>query len=107
MKELLQTGEKKLPTAFFADNDIIAFEAVQAMQEHGIKIPDEISIIGFDDMPYCQISRPRLSTIRVFKQDIGRLAVKRLLEKVNGKDEIIQKIEVATELVERESVKKL
>ncbi|HLV10259.1 MAG TPA: LacI family DNA-binding transcriptional regulator [Halanaerobiales bacterium] len=107
MINLLNNGNKKLPTAFFADNDIIAFGALRAMKEKGIKIPDEVSIIGFDDMPYCQISRPRLSTIRVFKQDIGRLAVKRLLEKIDKKDEIIQKTEVATELIERESVKKL
>ncbi len=107
MKELLKTRINKLPTAFFADNDIIAFGAVRALKEYGIQIPENISIIGFDDMPFCQISNPRLSTIRVFKQDIGRLAVKRLLEKINKEDGVIQKIEVATELVERDSVRRL
>lgn len=107
MKELLKERHHNLPTAFFADNDIIAFGALRAMKEAGIKIPEEVSIIGFDDMPYCLISSPRLTTIRVFKEEIGRLAVKRLLEKINHEDEIIQKIEVATALVERDSVKRL
>lgn len=107
MKKLLKTRLNNLPTAFFADNDIIAFGALRAMKEFGLEIPEGISIIGFDDMPYCLISNPRLTTIRVFKQEIGRLAVKRLLEKINQKDGIIQKIEVATALVERDSVKRL
>lgn len=107
MKALLSGRLHHLPTAFFADNDIIAFGALRAMKEFGLKIPEDISIIGFDDMPYCLISNPRLTTIRVFKHDIGRLAVKRLLEKIKLADEVIQKIEVATELVERESVKRL
>jgi LacI family transcriptional regulator len=107
MKALLKDRLNNLPTAFFADNDIIAFGALRAMKEFGLEIPEDISIIGFDDMPYSLISNPRLTTIRVFKQDIGRLAVKRLLEKINQKDGIIQKIEVATALVERDSVKRL
>ena len=94
-----------LPTAFFADNDVIAFGAMKAMKERGIAIPDDISIIGFDDLPYCEIIDPPLTTIKVFKQSLGKLAVDRLLGRMQGEADEIVRIEVATELVSRKSVR--
>lgn len=107
MAKILETEAIILPTAFFSDNDIIAFGAIRALKENGKKIPGDISIIGLDDMPFCEITSPRLSTVKVFKQDIGSIAVRRLLEKIISKDYIIQKIEVNTELVIRDSVKRI
>ncbi|MCM8711551.1 LacI family DNA-binding transcriptional regulator [Clostridium sp. SYSU_GA19001] len=104
MKEVLNDKNFKLPTAYFAFNDIIAFGAIRAMKEKGIKIPEDVSIVGFDDMPFCEISSPRLSTIRVYKQYIGKTAVKRLIQKITDRDEVKLKMEIKTELVERESV---
>lgn len=106
MKEVLSDKNFKLPTAYFAFNDIIAFGAMRALKESGIKIPDQVSIIGLDDMPFCEISRPRLSTIKVYKRYIGKIAVRRLIEKIADHDEATLKIEINTELIERESVKK-
>lgn len=106
MKEVLSDKNFKLPTAYFAFNDIIAFGAMRALKESGIKIPDQVSIIGLDDMPFCEISSPRLSTIKVYKRYIGKIAVRRLIEKIVDHDEATLKIEINTELIERESVKK-
>lgn len=108
MKIQLEKDDIKLPTAFFADNDIIAFGAMRAMKERDIKIPQDVSIVGFDDMPFCEITSPRLTTIKVFKQDIGGAAVRRLLYNIEfGRDRITQKIEVNTELMIRDSVLEL
>ena len=96
----------ELPTAFFADNDIIAFGVMKALQEKGFRIPEEISMIGFDDMPYCEISNPKMTTVKVPKHYYGTVAVKRLIEKINNNDLQNQKIEVNTQLIERESVLK-
>ena len=49
----------KLPTAFFADNDMIALGAMKAMAEFGIRIPEDISIVGFDDLTFSSISYPQ------------------------------------------------
>jgi LacI family transcriptional regulator len=95
-----------LPTAFFSDNDIIAFGAMKALKEKGIKIPEDISVVGFDDMPFSGIIDPTLTTIKVYKQSMGRLAVKRLIERIEGDCEAFIKVEVNTELVERKSVMK-
>ncbi len=97
----------ELPTAFFADNDIIAFGAIKAFKEKNIQIPQEVSIIGFDDLPFCEIIDPPLSTIKVFKQSLGRLAVERLLDQMSGTSSETVRIEVATELVRRKSVAKI
>lgn len=104
MVSLLDKPGIKLPSAFFADNDIIAFGAIRALKEGGVRIPEELSIVGFDDMPFCEITSPRLTTIKVHKQGIGSIAVKRLLEIMEGKEDIVERIEIDTELVVRESV---
>lgn len=107
MKELLNAKDLNLPTAFFAFNDIIALGAIRAMKEKKISIPEQVSVVGFDDMPFCEISMPRLTTIRVHTQYIGKTAIRRLIAKISGQDQHKLKIEINTELIERESVKKL
>ena len=105
MCRLLRSGVK-LPFALFADNDIIAVGAMKAMKEFGIKVPQDISIIGFDDMPYCELADPSLSTMRVSKKYMGRLSVRRLTERMEARNRDLGyvKIEVGTQLVERKSV---
>ena len=97
----------KLPTAFFADNDMIALGAMKALQEAGYKIPEDISIIGFDDLPFSEIATPRLTTIRVSKQEMGQLAVRRIIDMMKYGGDIRTKIQVCTDFVERDSVRNL
>lgn len=96
-----------LPTAFAAANDMIALGAMKALQEHGLRVPEDISVIGFDDMPFCEISSPALTTIRVFKQEMGQMAVRQLVHKIQSDSGVKTKIQICTEFVERKSVKKL
>lgn len=97
----------KLPTAFFADNDMIALGAMKALIEKGYRVPEDISLIGFDDLDSCEISTPRLTTIRVFKQEMGQLAVRRLKDVMKDGNGIKSKIQICTEFIERDSVKDL
>lgn len=103
MHKILQL-KPSLPTALFADNDIIAFGAIKALKEHGLRIPEDISIIGFDDMPFCEMIEPALTTIKVNKQNMGMVAVRRLVEKIEADSEGYLKVEVGTELIIRRSV---
>ncbi len=93
-----------MPTAFFADNDMIALGCIKAFQEYGYRVPEDISVIGFDDLPFCEISSPRLSTIKVYKYEMGQLAVRRVIELIKDGSKIDTKIQVCTEFVERDSV---
>lgn len=96
-----------LPTAFFADNDIIALGAMKAMSERGIRIPEDISIVGFDDLTFSSISNPPLTTLRVPKQEMGRMAVRRLRDIIQDNDGVKLKTQVCTQFIERASVKKI
>lgn len=104
MKRLLRERQDT-PDALFADNDIIAFGAIRALKEFGFSIPEDVSIIGFDDMPFCEMLEPSLTTIRVFKQEMGTTAVRRLIELIHHPDSKPQKIYISTELVPRKSTR--
>lgn len=101
----LLAPKPSLPTAFFADNDIVALGAMKALIEYGVKIPKDVSIIGFDDLPFCKISTPRLTSIRVNKKEMGSMAVQRLVERINKGDQNVHaKIEICNTLIKRDSV---
>lgn len=105
MKAYLAKAQE-LPTAFFADNDMIALGAMKALTESGYHIPGDVSVVGFDDISFSSISSPGLTTLRVSKEDMGRAAVRRLLDLIQG-DQSHLKIQICTEFVERESVRDL
>lgn len=63
-----------LPTGFFADNDIIALDCIRALKEHGYRIPDDVSVVGFDDIPSCQLLEPPMTTTCVPKSFLGAQA---------------------------------
>ncbi len=96
-----------LPTAFIAGNDVIACGAIKALQDNGISVPGGISVVGFDDYPFCDIITPNLTTMRVYKQELGSIAVKRLVQKIYFDDPIRLKIEANVELIKRNSVIKI
>ncbi len=95
----------KLPTAFFAENDLLALGAVKAFKEAGYKIPNDISVVGFDNLALTTVFEPPLTTIHVPKERLGMLAVDRLVSRINESVEEFVKIEIGTTLVERGSVK--
>ena len=94
---------QSIPTAFYADNDMIALGAMKALQEKGHRIPEDVSIVGFDDLPFSEISSPPLTTLRVPKREMGQLAVKRVIDIVKG-DKVKTKSQVCTDFIERQSV---
>lgn len=105
MKEHLDRGVK-LPTAFIADNDMIALGAMKAMTESGIRIPEDVSIIGFDDLPFAAVASTPLTTLYVPKQEMGKIVARRLREIIKGTT-ATTKIQVSTTFVERDSVRTL
>jgi LacI family transcriptional regulator len=97
---------KNLPTAFFCMNDIIAYGCIRALRDHEKKIPGDISVIGFDDLPSSSYTEPPLTSIRVSARQIGRRALERLAERITGmSDNKPETILIAGNLIERGSVK--
>lgn len=102
---LAQHGRGDLPTAFFADNDLIAVGAMRALSEAGLRVPDDISIIGFDDLAVGSFSNPPLTTVHVPKHEVGEMAVERLVSSIRAPKQYTCKIQIDTYFVERSSVR--
>ena len=102
VKKLLSV--KNRPTAIFSANDINALYGYKAIQDMELKVPDDISIIGFDDIDLARFASPGLTTIRVFKQELGSIGVRTLFKTI--KKEIQKPVHtiVPVQLIERESV---
>lgn len=103
MLSLLEEKEE-LASCYFADNDLIAIGAMKAFRKKGYKIPEDISIIGFDNLPMASYIEPSLTTIHVPKQYMGEMAASRLIEIIHAKTFVPIKLEVSTNLVKRHSV---
>lgn len=99
MERLLQLPKR--PTAVFAAADIIAFGAIRALEDAGISVPEEMAVIGFDDIELA--SYMSITTIQQPMFDIGRLAVNRILEKIEKKDTIIRMEQLSTRLIQRKT----
>lgn len=99
-------SNKKIPTAFFTANDAIASGVIKALQEKGINVPDEVSIIGFNDTIISQYTNPPLTAIRVNIEYLGEVAVELILEKINGR-KYSKKVIIPSELILRDSIKRI
>jgi LacI family transcriptional regulator len=91
------------PTAIFASNDLSALGAMDAARECGLCIPDDISIVGFDDIPQVSFVHPRLTTVRQPLEQMGQVAVKMLLEQIEDRSHPPQRVTLATQLIIRDS----
>jgi DNA-binding LacI/PurR family transcriptional regulator len=96
-------SSRKYPTAIMGANDIVAIGAMEAIKERGLKIPDDISVFGYDDIDLAKEVVPNLSTMRVEKERMGRLAVQQLIYAINNRNPEYDKIIIKPTLVERES----
>lgn len=104
-KEFLR--EKELPTAIFAANDAIAIGLMQTFNKYGVSVPDDISIIGFDNIEITAFTAPKITTIAVDKEGMGQEAAQKLFNRIQAPDKKATKSIIPTNLIERESVRKI
>jgi LacI family transcriptional regulator len=91
------------PTAIFASSDTMALGAYEAARQRGMRVPDDLSIIGFDDLPESRWASPPLSTVRQPLAEMGALAARTALRMARGEPIEVPRVELATELVVRDS----
>jgi DNA-binding LacI/PurR family transcriptional regulator len=99
-------SESNRPSAIFCANDITAIGVMKALSESNIKIPDDISIISIDNVELCQFVSPMLTSINIPKEDLGRFALKTLLDRIEGGHQMPIKVEIPFKLIQRESCTK-
>ncbi len=90
-------------TALFAFNDVSAIGAIRALRDAGMEVPDDVAVVGFDDIPIAAYNTPSLTTIRQPLRRMGEIAAQTLLERLRTKGAALPEVAVEPELVIRES----
>ena len=104
MEKMIVSGER--PTAIFCMEDILAISLIRSLQKHGLRVPEDISVVSIDDIILSSRVYPALTTVALDKDALGSYAVDLLMDLVNGKDS--KSITVSSNnLIVRESVKTL
>ena len=97
------TGNNHMPTAIFASNDLMALGLIQRAQEKGIRVPEDLSIIGFDDILMAVLVNPSLTTVRQPRLEMGKVAIELLINKLQKKSDIKNNIILKNKLIIRNS----
>ncbi|HJC25192.1 MAG TPA: LacI family transcriptional regulator [Candidatus Eisenbergiella merdavium] len=106
--EELWKDARRVPTALLVENDVMAISVYRALKNNGLRIPEDVSVIGFDGRSICSMLEPPLTTLRVPRRLMGRLLVMLLLQKIELQSRVTEtvtvRLEINAELVEMESV---
>ena len=93
----------KMPTAFFCVSDMVALGVMQALQKRGIKVPDEVSVVGFDGLAVSAHTSPALTSMQSDRAALGRIGVELLARHLSDPAALVQRITVGVDLVLRDS----
>lgn len=99
-------GIENLPTAFLVSNDAMAIGAINALTEEGVKVPEQVSIIGINDLSVSQFISPPLTTIKIFSEEMGEVGVNTLNDRIQNGG-ISKRIILGAKLIKRSSVKRI
>jgi DNA-binding LacI/PurR family transcriptional regulator len=100
MREVLDTGV--VPDAVFAASDLMAVGALRVLREAGLRVPDDVALVGFDDSPVCRHTDPRLTSVHQPVEGMGRVMADLLLARIAGQDVPAETV-LPTRLVVRDS----
>ena len=100
-KELLSNDDK--PTAIFASNDKIAIGAIKAIQEAGLRVPQDICIIGFDDIEECKYINPPLTTIKMDLEKMAEVSTDAIITSIEGEENVYTDYTIGVDLIERKT----
>ncbi len=96
-------GKRRPPTAIFCTNDLLALGAERAVLDSGLRLPDDVALIGYDDVPFAALAFVPLTSVRQPSYDIGHRAAELLLDEASGTSHTHEHITFIPELVERQS----
>lgn len=102
--QILKT--KQLPEVLFCANDSNAFAVILALSQMGLKVPEDIGVVGFDDTPLCMKSVPQITTVQVQKELMGKTAVENLIDRIHRNLDYPVTRMLSVKIIERDSLKK-
>ncbi|MGN0739228.1 MAG: LacI family DNA-binding transcriptional regulator [Treponema sp.] len=98
---------EKMPTAFVCNCDQVAFNLIQELKDRNYKIPQDISVVGFDDFVYATISKPQLTTFRIDQENMAESAVESVLKEIARPDYKVGRIVISGKVIIRDSVQNI
>ncbi|EAB8479635.1 hypothetical protein AU894_26380 [Salmonella enterica subsp. enterica] len=99
-------AQEKIAQGYFCINDIVAYGCNRALHEYGFRVPGDVSVIGFDDLPVSAVMEPALTTVKVGNKKLGAAAVDLLVSKIDeGRNNNHTSVLPSGELVKRKSVR--
>ncbi len=101
MRQILASA--RIPTAIIASNDLTAIGALRAIHDAGLRVPQDISLVGFDDIEFSQFTQPALTTVRLSREELGREAFSALFAAIENNSTAGHEIRLSTSLILRES----
>jgi len=103
LNDYLESG-RTLPEALFVSSDALAIGTMIALKQHGLRVPEDVKIMGFDNIEMSNYVTPSLTTIDIPKLNIGRAAVRAAIERIKGERDYLVKMILPTEFIQRESL---
>jgi LacI family transcriptional regulator len=94
-----------MPTAWFCANDVVAFHLVRCLRDRGVDVPNDVSVVGFDDLQLATVSEPPLTTLRVDPNLFARRAVDRLVWRMNHPDVAVEHLSIRPTFISRASTR--
>lgn len=95
---------KEMPTAFVCNSDATAFDLVKRLQKDGYRVPEDVSVVAFDNFIYAEMSSPKITTYGVDTDSLAKTAIRIILEKLSDPDYSVGRVLVSGTLIERKSV---
>jgi LacI family transcriptional regulator len=95
-----------MPDAVFAANDLVAIGVIQGLLELGVRVPEDVAVIGIDDINWCTLIRPKVSSVSNLVGEMGRIAVELLLKRIDNGHADPKRVQLEPRLVVRESTVK-
>lgn len=96
-----------MPTAFVCNNDEVAYNLINELQKNGIQVPEDCSVVGFDNSIYAKLTNPSLTTVAVDMEEMSKVAVKFIMEKLKNPQKKYGRTFIKGNIIHRGSVKKI
>lgn len=90
-----------MPDAVFAANDLVAIGVVQGLIDLGLRVPEDVAVVGIDNIPWCNLTRPKVSSVSNLVAEMGRIAVERLLLRIDDEARAYERITLEPRLIVR------
>jgi LacI family transcriptional regulator len=97
---------QELPDAVFAANDLVAIGVIQGFLELGVRVPEDVAVIGIDDINWCTLIRPKVSSVSNLVGEMGRIAAELLLQRIDDGHAEPKRVQLEPRLIVRESTVK-